>query len=100
MTEIIEAAIYEHSPELDQTACPTGYCTCNQKFATDDELATHQAAAVLAALTAAGTVEWGVLTALGMHVPYDTEYDARIIAAKNGSTPVSQLVLPWTEVQP
>lgn len=59
----------------------------------------HQAAAVMAALVDAGTVEWGVLTTLGMHVPYDSEEDARTIAAQNGSTPIRRLTLPWLEVE-
>ena len=44
--------------------------------------------------------EWAVRTTLDMHVPYDTEEDARAIAAQHGSTVVSRVVAPWKEDRP
>lgn len=60
LVDVIAEAIADHGQELDQTACPTGYCICNERFATDEDHAAHQARTVLDALTEAGGVEWGV----------------------------------------
>ena len=50
MRERIARALDEHEPELDQTACPTGHCSCGDKFSSEAALKRHRADAVIAAL--------------------------------------------------
>lgn len=56
MVDVIEAALLAHP------VTRTGHCECGARvhWATPENVATHQAAAVLAAISEAGTVEWGV----------------------------------------
>ena len=50
LSQRIARALDEHEPELDQTACPTGYCSCGDKFSSDAALMEHRVDAVIAEL--------------------------------------------------
>lgn len=103
---IIAGVIAAHVAELDQTACPTGYCVCNERFATDDEHAAHQAAAVMAALTEAGTVEWGVrMNGEGAQIEPKPSKSAAYQSAETAGTVgvychvENRFATPWQEVE-
>lgn len=105
MVSIIAAALEDHSEvELEQRVWT---CICGHEFGliTDDTCPAvdhreHQATAVLAAISEAGTVEWGVAGRNGYVNEYETEAEARLqVATRNGYTLWSRPTFDWERAE-
>lgn len=102
MVEVVAEVLEEHCIDDDEI-CPCG-CDVRDsetRFLRTHELRiAHQARAVLAALTEAGSVEWGVEHE-GEVMRFVHESNAHIsaIAHRPARCVVSRLALPWTKVQ-
>lgn len=100
MVEVVAAELRKHDARwsLDGNRSRLE-CDCGAEVIAGDATA-HQARAVLAALTEAGSVEWGVAwKGAGPDgvLAFDSEEDAREAVELGGL--LSRLTLPWTAVE-
>lgn len=87
LVDVIAAALEAHAPIIVYYSAEEGHVSCHGcdgNWASFDGFYAHQACAVLAALSEAGAVEWGVAGPNGYVNEYETEADARLqIATRN-----------------
>lgn len=103
LVSVIEAALIPHDAKVVYYSADEGHVECHGcdwKGPSFTGFAAHQARAVLAAISEAGTVEWGVHVG-GQEKPYtyDSEVSASGDAKCNCCTLVSRIAGPWTAVE-